>query len=150
MISKCTAGCFTIAPSLMHRCRGAGDLHRSHTSPQPAGSTRDPVGEDLVPSVLGEGSEVPLRLPVPPHARKWMLPPPLHLLQGSFVRGVAACNRLLQMPVLCLYDLICGLPVVGEITRPTQLSARHRLHHSHSLSVSSVLLIISDLDYQHE
>lgn len=62
-----------------------------------------------------------------------MLPPTLHLLQCAFVRRVAFCNHILQMLVLRLYDLICGVPMVRKITWPTQLPTRHCLYASRLL-----------------
>jgi hypothetical protein len=59
-----------------------------------------------------------------------MLPPALHLLQSAFVRCIALCNRILQMFVLRLYDLIRRVSMVREITWPTQLFTRHCLHES--------------------
>jgi len=57
-----------------------------------------------------------------------MLPSTLHLLQGTLVRFVAASDRIFQMLILCLYDLICSISMVGEVARSTQLLAGHCLH----------------------
>jgi hypothetical protein len=41
---------------------------------------------------------------------------------------VAGRNSFPEMPILCLDDLVRIVTVMCEVTRSTQLSARHRLH----------------------
>ena len=41
-----------------------------------------------------------------------MLPPALHLPQSALVRCITFGNRVLEMFVLCLYDLIRCFPLV--------------------------------------
>jgi hypothetical protein len=50
------------------------------------------------------------------------------------MRLVATRDRFLQVAVLRFDDLISGISVKLEVTRPSQLSARHCLHTSYFLS----------------
>jgi hypothetical protein len=42
--------------------------------------------------------------------------------------AVAGRNSVPEMPILCLDDLVRVVTVMCEVTRSTQLPARHRLH----------------------
>src|SRR5437762_936148 len=79
-------------------------------------------------SVFGKIGEVALHSPIPAHARDGMLPPALHLLQGTGVRVIAGGDDLLEVMVLRLDDSVSGFALQPKLTRPTQLVARHRLH----------------------
>jgi len=85
-------------------------------------------------SVFGKSSKIALGLPIPPHSFDGILPPALHLIQGTFVRCVTRGDHFLEMSVLRLYDLVCGHAMVRKIARATQLLAGHRLHESRFLS----------------
>src|SRR5438105_11013550 len=79
-------------------------------------------------SVFGELREVTLDSPIPTHPRDGMLPPTLHLLQGTDVRVIARGDDLLEVLVLRLDDSVSGVALQLKITRPTQLVTRHPLH----------------------
>ena len=81
-------------------------------------------------SIFGKSSEITLGFPIPPHSRYGMLPPALHLLQGTFVRFIATRDDFAQVLILRLYDLISSISVEREITWSTQLSTRHCFHES--------------------
>jgi hypothetical protein len=57
-----------------------------------------------------------------------VLPAALHLFEGGRVRGLTTGDHLLEMPVLGLDDLVCGLTLVLVIAWPTELLACHRFH----------------------
>src|ERR1039458_483702 len=88
-----------------------------------------------LPSAFGKSSKVTLGLPIPPHAFDGVLPPALHLLQGTFVRRVTLSDHLLEMTILRLDDLVCGHALVRRIARATQLLTRHGLHDPRFLSL---------------
>jgi hypothetical protein len=46
----------------------------------------------------------------------------------AFVRFIPACDHLLQMPVLRLYQLVSRVATVKQITWSTELITGHRLH----------------------
>ncbi len=93
-----------------------------------ASHRRDPATCGLLGGHLGQGSEVALRVLVPTHSRDGSLPPALHLLKSGLVGGVARCDHLLEMGVVRFDDVVGGLTFVGEVARPTELSACHLLH----------------------
>jgi len=55
-------------------------------------------------------------------------PAGLHLLVGGFVRRVASSDRLPQVAVLQLDDVVGGVPAQLDVARPAQLAAGHSLH----------------------
>jgi hypothetical protein len=57
-----------------------------------------------------------------------MPPPAFHGFEGAFVGIVTGRDRLVQMFVLRLYDLVRRISMEREITRPAQLLARHCFH----------------------
>ena len=57
-----------------------------------------------------------------------MLPPTLHLLEGTGVRVIAVCDHFSEMTILCLDDHVSRVSLQPMVTRPTQLLARHRFH----------------------
>ena len=59
-----------------------------------------------------------------------MLPPALHLLQGTFVRFIATGDDFVQVLVLRLDDRISGISAEREIAWSAQLFTRHCLHES--------------------
>jgi hypothetical protein len=63
-----------------------------------------------------------------------MLPPTLHLLQGTLVRIITTCDHFLEMAVLRLNHLISGGSVVRQITWSTHFFAGHCLHKARFLS----------------
>jgi hypothetical protein len=63
-----------------------------------------------------------------------MLPPALHVLQGTLVHLITSSDRFLQMLVLRLYDLIRRISMERQITWSSQLFAGHCLHGSRFLS----------------
>src|SRR5450631_5028 len=66
-------------------------------------------------SALGKGGKIALGLPIPPHSFDGILPPALHLLQGTFVTRVAVGHQLLEMSILRLDHLVCGHAMVRKI-----------------------------------
>lgn len=79
-------------------------------------------------SVVGKSRERLLRRSVPPQSRDGMLPSTLHGLESAPMRLIAARDRLFQMGILRLDDFIGLGSTEPGITRPTHLSAGHRLH----------------------
>ena len=59
-----------------------------------------------------------------------MPPPSLHLVEGSCVGVVTACDHLPEMLVLCLDDLVSAACPMSELTRAAQIFACHCLHQS--------------------
>jgi hypothetical protein len=62
-------------------------------------------------SILEERGEVPFGGAVPAHPWDRVLPAALRLFAGGRVRGVTTGDHLLELPVLGLDDLVCGLTV---------------------------------------
>src|SRR5690348_14170960 len=57
-----------------------------------------------------------------------MLPPPLHRLQATGVRVIAAGDHLSEMTILCLDDPVSRVSLQPIVTRTTELLTCHRLH----------------------
>ncbi len=85
-------------------------------------------------SVFGKGGKITFGLFVPAHSRNGMLPPTLHVLQGTVVRVIASGDRLFHMLILRFYDLISGISMELQIAWSPQLPTRHCLHNSRFLS----------------
>jgi len=45
-------------------------------------------------SIFGKSSKITLGSPIPRHSRQGILPPTLHILQGTLVRVITACDHL--------------------------------------------------------
>src|SRR4051794_26097755 len=85
-------------------------------APRRRGSAHRQVGERL------------LLVAVPPHRPERSPPTPLHLLVRRLVGRVTCADRLAEVAVLRLDDLVGGLPVQLQVARASQLAARHGLH----------------------
>jgi hypothetical protein len=57
-----------------------------------------------------------------------VLPPALHVLQGTLVHLIPSSDRFLQMLILRFYDLIRRISMEWQITWSAQLFACHCLH----------------------
>src|SRR6202040_1806689 len=79
-------------------------------------------------SVFGEIGEVALGSPIPAHPGDGVLPPTLHLFEGTGVRVIAARDHISEMTILCLDDRVSRVSLQLTVTRPTQLFACHRFH----------------------
>src|SRR5664280_711467 len=121
-----------------------------HSAPGPRGVPRPRLPASLAAakgaawrgtgchSGLRKGGELALGLPIPAHAFDRMLPSALHLLQGILVRRVTRGDHVLEMLILRLDDVVCGRPLVGNITRATQLPTCHGCHGFHDLRLLSL------------
>src|SRR5665213_2913066 len=99
----------------------------------------------LTPSAFGKVGKITLGLPIPTHAFDGLLPPALHLPQGTFVRRVTAGDHLFEMTVLRLDDLVGGRSLMRSVTRPTKLLTRHGLHDSRFLSLCLSVVAIANV-----
>jgi hypothetical protein len=77
-----------------------------------------------------------LRRAVPPHRPHRVPPATLHLLVRRPVDDVTGADRLAEMPVLRLDDVVGGRPAECCVARATQLAAGHGPH-LHLLVVSA-------------
>jgi hypothetical protein len=83
---------------------------------------------DSYRSAFGKSRKVLLCLQVPPHSADGVLPPTLHGLQGVFVTFIAPGDRLFQVSILCLDDIIGRICMERGIARPAHLFACHCFH----------------------
>lgn len=76
-----------------------------------------------------------------------MLPPTLHVPQGTLVSFITICDDISQVMILSLYYLISGIPAEQELTWSTQLTTCHGFHGSRRLSRDSA---VSQDEWDHE
>ncbi len=107
-----------------------GDARLRQTARLGAGGPRSPLTESA-PYPSGRAAKSRLTRRYHPMPAKRVLPPPFISFEGRPVRLITSRDHLIEMLVLGLDHLVGALSLMGQITRSTQLPARHRLHGSH-------------------